>query len=84
MNYDIVALPKEQWKGTTIPMVTRSDSYYDLELSTLNNEGCTISIIRKSAEREILHTPEEYDFPDSLYQEHWENAEAYGVVSDAG
>ena len=66
MNYDIVALPKEQWKGTTIPMVTRSDSYYDLELSTLNNEGCTISIIRKSAEREILHTPEEYDFPDSL------------------
>lgn len=84
MNYDIVALPKEQWKGTTIPMVTRSDSYYDLELSTLNNEGCTISIIRKSAEKEILHTPEEYDFPDSLYQEHWENAEAYGVVSDAG
>ena len=84
MNYDIVALPKEQWKGTTIPMVTRSDSYYDLELSTLNNEGCTISIIRKSAEREILHTPEEYDFPDSLYQDHWENAEAYGVVSDAG
>ena len=65
-------------------MVTRSDSHYDLELSPLNSEGCRISIIRKSAEGEIVHTPEEYDFPDSLYQDHWENAEAYGVVSDAG
>lgn len=25
-----------------------------------------------------------YDFPDSLYQDHWEHAEAYGVVSDTG
>ena len=84
MNYDIVALPKEQWKGTTIPMVARSDSYYDLELSQLNNEGCTIALVRKKTEEEIVHTPEEYDFPDSLYQDHWEHAEAYGVVSDAG
>ena len=24
------------------------------------------------------------DYPDSLYQDHWEGAEAYGVVSDSG
>ena len=36
--YDIVALPKDQWKGTIIPMITRSDSYYDIELSPLNGE----------------------------------------------
>ena len=41
-------------------------------------------LIRKRAEKEIVHTPEEYDFPDSLYQEHWEKAEAYGIVSDSG
>ncbi len=50
----------------------------------LNREGCTASLVRKPAEKEIVHTPEEYDFPGSLYQEHWEGAEAWGVVSDAG
>ncbi|WP_242831996.1 GNAT family N-acetyltransferase [Butyrivibrio sp. VCD2006] len=57
---------------------------YDFELSPLNNEECTISIVRKPVEKEIVHTPEEYDFPDSLYQDHWEGAEAYGIVSDSG
>ena len=84
MHYDIVALPKDQWKGTAIPLTTRSDSYYDLELSPLNYEGCSVSIVRKPAKKEIVHTPEEYDFPDSLYQDHWEGAEAYGVVSGTG
>ncbi len=65
-------------------MITRSDSYYDIELGPLNSEGCTVSIIRNPAEKDIIHTPEEYDFPDSLYQDHWEKAEAYGVVSDVG
>ena len=84
MNYEIVALPKDRWKGTTIPLATRSNSYYDLEISPFHHEGCTVSIIKKPAEKEIVHTPEEYDFPDSLYQDHWEKAEAYGVVNDAG
>ena len=53
-----VAIPKEQWKGAIIPLITRSDSNYDLELSPLCCEGCTVSIIRKSAEKEIVHTLE--------------------------
>ena len=84
MQYDIIALPKDQWKGTAIPLTMRSGSYYDIELSLLTSEGCTVSMIRKPAEKEIVHSPEEYDFPDSLYQDHWEGAEAYGVVSDTG
>ncbi len=84
MQYDIIALPKDQWKGTVIPLTTRSDSYYDVELSPLNCEGCTVSLIRKASEKTIVHTPDEYDFPDRLYQEYWENAEAYGVVGTAG
>ena len=83
-QYEIVALPKEQWKGTPIPMATRSDSYYDFEISPLDHDGCTISIVRKPAEQDIVHTPEEYDFPDGLYQDHWEKAEAYGVVGAGG
>ena len=84
MKFDIIPLPKEKWKGTVIPMFTRSNGYYDMEISPLDKEGCKISIIRKVAEKEIVHTPEEYDFPDGLYADHWENAEAFGVVDEQG
>ncbi len=83
-DIEIIALPKDKWKGTTIPLVTRSDSFYDLEMAPLDRDGCTVKIVRKPSEQQIVHTPEEYDFPDSLYQDQWEKAEAYGAVSDAG
>lgn len=83
-NYEIVELPREKWKGTAIPMVTKSDSFYDLVMEPMDRSGCQISLIRKEVEEPIVHTPDEYDFPDSLYQEHWEKAEAYGVVSGQG
>ena len=75
-NYgnEIVELPKEVWKGVTIPLVTRSDSYYDLEIRPLDSSGCVVSLTRKQAEEEIVHTPEEYDFPDSeVCPEEWSN-----------
>ena len=31
-NMKIKELPKEKWKGAVIPLVTRSDSYYDFEI----------------------------------------------------
>ena len=31
-EFCIVSLPKEEWKGTPIPLTTRSDSYYDFEI----------------------------------------------------
>ena len=79
---EIVDLPKEQWKGAVIPLITKSDSYYDFEIKQLDKDGCKIELIKRKASDEIVHTPEEYDFPDSLYQDHWENAEAFGVVGD--
>ena len=66
MHYDIISLPKDQWKGTAIPLTTRSDSYYDLELSPFKDDGCTVSLVRKPAEKDIVHTPEEYDLLGSL------------------
>ncbi len=81
---EIIALPKDKWKGMPIPLVTRSNSYYDFDIDPLDKDGSTIKIVKKPSEQEIVHTPEEYDFPDSLYQDHWENAEAYGVVSEEG
>lgn len=81
---EIVPLPREKWKGTVIPMTTRSSSWYDFEIRPLDGDGAAISIVRRPSEEEIVHTPEEYDFPDSLYQDHWEKAEAYGVVGEDG
>ena len=83
-NIVISPLPKEKWKGTPVPMVTRNDSYYDVVIDPLGYDGCTVSLVRKKAEKEIVHTPEEYDFADGLYQDYWPEAEAYGVVGDDG
>ncbi len=41
----IVALPKDKWKGTTIPLVTRSDTYYDFVIAPLF--GRDVKIIGK-------------------------------------
>ncbi|MGN1370341.1 MAG: GNAT family N-acetyltransferase [Aristaeellaceae bacterium] len=83
-KYAIRHLPKERWKGTPIMMVTRSDSYFDVALSPMDDKGCTIQLVRKKAEKEIVHTPDEYDFPDRLYQDYWEDAEAYGILGEQG
>lgn len=83
-SLEIIPLPKEKWKGTVVPIATVSDSYYDFKIDPLDNDGCTVSIVRKAAEKTIVHTPEEYDFPDLLYQDHWEGAEAHGIVNESG
>lgn len=83
-HIEIVELPKEQWKGKAIPLTTRSSSYYDFEISPLDADGCAVKIVRKPADQEIVHLPEEYDFPDSLYADHWENALAFGVIGGHG
>ena len=75
---EIVFLPKEKWKGTPVPLTYSNDSYYDLEISPLTEKGCTVSLVRKTSE------PFSRDHNDTLYQEYWENAEAYGVVSSQG
>ena len=84
MTREIIPLPKEKWKGTPIPSTIKSKSYYDFNISPLNKEGCKIELVKKDFEEEIVHTQEEYDFPDGLYQDYWENAEAFGVVGDNG
>ena len=83
-DLEIILLPKEQWKGTRIPLTTRTNTYYDFDISPLDNDGCKIELVKKTFDKEVVHTQEENDFPDGLYQDYWENAEAYGVVGDNG
>ena len=81
MEYQIIPLPKEEWKGTPILMKYTTEEYYDLETS-VSEDGFRVQMVKKKFETPVTHTPEEYDFPDSLYQDHWEKAEAYGIVCE--
>ena len=83
MNYEIVPLPKEKWKGTVVPIRYTTDAYFDLEL-TESDDAFQARMVKKRFDAPVTHSPEEYDFPDKLYQDHWEGAEAYGILSGAG
>lgn len=80
-NYEIVHLPKEQWKDTVIPMKYTTEEYYDVIIEKKAN-GYGADIIKKTLETPISHYPEEYDFPDKLYQDHWEKAYAWGIIDE--
>ena len=81
MEYKIVPLPKEQWKGVPIPMVYTTEEYFDLEVSE-NADAFEAKMVKKKFETPVTHAPEDYDFPDGLYQDHWEKAEAYGLYRE--
>jgi len=81
MEYKIVPLPKEQWKGVPILMRYTTEEYFDLEVSE-NADAFEAKMVKKKFEKPVTHSPEEYDFPDGLYQDHWEKAEAYGIYRE--
>ena len=80
MDYNIQYLPKEEWKGTPLPMKYTTGEYFDLEIVE-NSDLFQVQMVKKKFDTPGTHIPEEYDFPDSLYQNHWEKAEAFGIVS---
>lgn len=81
MNYEIIHLPKEQWKGHPLPIGYTTEEYYDVTVDR-SGDGFTIQIKKQKADTPITHTPEEYDFPDKLYEDWWEKACAWGVLAD--
>lgn len=79
MEYEIIHLAKDKWKETIIPIGYTTDKYYDVVVNK-TDKGFTIDIEKKDFSEPVTHTPEEYDFPDKLYEDHWENAYAWGVL----
>ena len=79
MEYEIIHLPKEKWKKTIIPIKYKTDKYYDVIVNEID-KGFAIEIEKKEFTETVTHTPEEYDFPDKLYEDHRENAYAWGVL----
>lgn len=80
-DFTIIPLPKAQWEGVVIPMRYTTEEFYDVKLDTRKN-GYRVTICREKFDTPVSHYPEEYDFPDKLYQPHWEKAFAWGIVSE--
>lgn len=79
----IIPLPEEEWKGTPIMMRYTTEEYYDLE-KTESRDSFSVRMVRKKFSQPVTHSPEEYDYPDKLYQDHWENAKAWGIIAPDG
>ena len=58
MNYEIIHLPKEKWKGTVLPMDYTTNEYYDVRVIK-HNRGFSVEIERTSSEKSITHNQEE-------------------------
>lgn len=79
MNFEIIHLPKEKWKGYYLPMEYTTEEYYDVSVAK-KETGFSVELEKKKFDTPVHHFPEEYDFPDKLYEEWWEDACAWGVI----
>lgn len=81
MKHRIVPLSKEKWKGAVLPIGYTTDQYYDVQVKRLDN-GFNVKIEKKDFAEPVTRSPENEDFPDRLYQDHWDDPSAWGVISD--
>jgi predicted N-acetyltransferase YhbS len=79
MEYEMIHLLKDKWKGTVIPIRYTTDQYYEVIMNK-KEDGFFVEIGKKYFDEPVTHFPEEYDFPDKLYEEHRQNAYAWGMV----
>lgn len=81
MEYKIIHLPKKQWQGHVLPIDYTTDRIYDVSVDRTDG-GFQMKMQLKTLDAPVHHGPEEYDFPDKLYAEYWEDACAWGVVEN--
>ncbi|MFQ9511281.1 MAG: GNAT family N-acetyltransferase, partial [Lachnospiraceae bacterium] len=81
MNYNIEYLRREQWKGYPLPIGYRTEAYYNVVVEE-TNDGFSMNMKKMKFDSPVIHTPEENNYPDKLYEEHWEGAFAWGVRID--
>ncbi len=79
MQYEIIHLPKETWKGTIIPFQYKTDQYYDVSVNN-TEKGFVIEVEKKDITETEPNIPKEHSFQDKLYEDHWEHAYAWGVI----
>lgn len=84
LPYPILPLEKSQWKGHPLPIGYTTNTYYDVTVDRTETGFQVSMILTDCSDHPITHTPEEYDFPDKLYEDYRPDSRAYGMVDDAG
>lgn len=79
--WTVEPLPREKWTGFRLIMDYDTYEYYDV-IEKATDGGFTVEFMKKRSDAIIRRRSSDYDFPDSLYQPHWEKAEAFGVFED--
>lgn len=86
MEYKIIHLPKEQWQDHILPCDYEAVQYYDVAVERHQTDfaasGFSITIEKKYLASPLVYSSSEEDFPDRLYQKHWEDACAWGVIEN--
>ena len=80
-EYVIEPLDPETWKGTFLPVSYTSDQYYDISVRR-TEDGFDIPIRKRPFDHPFAHRAEDGAYPDRLYEDWWEDAQAYGIVED--
>ena len=78
---EIQHLPKEKWQGHIVPIGYTTSEFYEVAV-TRSGDDFTVTLQKKPLAQPVVHTPEQYNYPDRLYAEHWEGACAHGIVQD--
>lgn len=79
MNHNIIPLEREQWQGYKLPFHYISHHYYDVEIHA-SDSVFHVSFIKKPFETPFEYLPDN-DY-DSLFQPHWDDVKAWGIVED--
>ena len=80
-NNIIHKLGKDTWKGTLLPIEYTSKEYYDVNMQR-TDDGFQISIQKKKFTKPFIHSLEDCEYQDKLYEDWWEDAEAFGITED--
>ena len=80
-NHIIHKLRKDIWKGTLLPIEYTSKEYYDVNMQR-TDDGFQISIQKKKFTKPFIHSLEDCEYQDKLYEDWWEDAEAFGIIED--
>lgn len=80
MGWDIVQLSKSEYKGTLLPNSYKTNEIYGVIKEIDEDHNLVLRLFRKKLDEPFIHDAAKEDFPDRLYQDHFENALAFGVI----
>lgn len=84
LPYPIIYLEKSVWKGHPLPIGYTTDSYYHVTVDRTETGFLMRMELTGCADAPITHTPEEYDFPDKLYEDYRPDSPAWGITDENG